>query len=300
MVLISVAVLGLFISSQILRAETLNWVGCGITKKAFMAELARAYTSKTGVKINIDGGGATKGIRMVANHSAHIGGSCRSVLNGLPQEKAAKQTPVAWDALVVIVNKNNPVDNITLQQLKDIYTGKITNWKVLGGADRPIGVYARQGKLSGVGRMLRELVFANYDQEFSATYQVKSSEPLEKGIEKSLYAIGVTGVSSAQRRDVKILKLDGVKPSLKNIVSSKYMLYRPLYLITHVDASNSVVNDFVKYALSREGSQVIRDAGSIPDSDAMVLIMKKIDQYQGANRQGLKDKGEWNPNIQQY
>ena len=145
--------------------ETIKWTGCGISKKAFMSELAKAYTKKSGIEIKLSGGGATKGIRQAANGTVHIGGACRVSLNS-EEERNAFQIPVAWDALVVFVNKNNPVDNITFQQLRDIYLGKIKNWKQLGGNDAPIELYARRGKLSGVGRTIRELVFANYDQNF--------------------------------------------------------------------------------------------------------------------------------------
>ena len=282
-----------------IASNQLNWVGCGITKKAFMDELAKAYEKKTGIHINIDGGGATKGIRAVAAGTADIGGSCRSVLNALPEEKNAKQTPVAWDALVIIVNKKNMVKNLTRQQLKDIYLGKIKNWKELGGADAPIELYVRQGKLSGVGRILRELIFANYEQEFISSHIVKSSGPLEKEIEKNINGIGVTGVSSAKRRNLTILTLDGVEPSYNNIKTAKYSLYRPLYLISHRNNSNPFIDGFIKFALSREGQEVIKRTGSIPYSEAMGLIMNQIERDQRVNRQGIIGKGQWNPNLQQ-
>lgn len=87
----------------------LRWVGCGISKKAYMVALAEAYEKKTGVKIDLEGGGATRGIREVAASTADIGGSCRRRIFGAEAERSVTQVPVAWDALVVIVNKNNPV-----------------------------------------------------------------------------------------------------------------------------------------------------------------------------------------------
>ncbi|MDH5571717.1 MAG: phosphate ABC transporter substrate-binding protein [Gammaproteobacteria bacterium] len=292
-----------FFNSASIQAEStsneLNWVGCGITKKAFMDELAKAYEKKTGIHINIDGGGATKGIRAVAAGTADIGGSCRSVLNALPEERDAKQTPVAWDALVIIVNNKNKVKNLALEQLKAIYLGKIKNWREVGGADAPIELYVRQGKLSGVGRMLRELVFGNYEQEFVATHVVDSSGPLEKEIEDNVNAIGVTGVSSAIRRNLKILSLDGVEPSYENIKAAKYSLYRPLYLISNRNNTNPFIDEFINFALSREGQEIIKKAGSIPYSEAMALIMYQIERDQQVNREGITGEGQWNPNLQQ-
>ena len=221
------------------KTESILWAGCGITKKAFMSELAKAYTAKTGIEVVIQGGGATKGIRNAAKGAIDIGGACRATLPGEKLERNAHQIPVAWDALVVVVNKDNPVDSITFKQLQKIYVGLITNWKELGGNDSPIELYERKGKFSGVGRTLRELVFANYDQEFKAKFSVKSSGPLEKGILKNINGIGTTGISSAKRRDLKILKLDGKEPSYKNIKNGEYLLYRPLYLVTQAPRKTS-------------------------------------------------------------
>jgi len=110
------------------QATPLVWVGCGITKKAFMQELATAYERKTGQQIQIEGGGATKGIRQVATLEADIGGSCRHVVRSSSEEQGVKLFPVAWDALAVIVHKSNPVKSVTLDQIRDIYLGKITRW----------------------------------------------------------------------------------------------------------------------------------------------------------------------------
>ena len=284
------AMLAMSISGGVSAKEktTLLWAGCGITKKAFMTELAAAYEKKTGVHIKLSGGGATKGIRKAAKGDIHIGGACRVTIDGHPDELNADQVPVAWDALAVIVHKDNPVSNITQQQLKQVYQGKIKNWKQLGGNNVPIELYVRKSKNSGVGRTLRELVFANYDQKFpSAKYVVKSSGPLEKGIVKNRKGFGVTGISSAKRRNVKILKLEGHDPSFNNIKSGKYLLYRPLYLVRKMGTENTAVNNFIRYALSRDGKKVIRRAGTVPYSDALVLVMKQLEQYKRATAQGL-------------
>ncbi len=99
-----------------------------------------------------------------------------------PDERRVQLTPVAWDALVVITHKDNPVDTISSEQLRKLYKGQITNWKELGGNDAPIELYARKGKISGVGRTLRELLFYNYEEEFVATHVVPSTGPLEKAM----------------------------------------------------------------------------------------------------------------------
>lgn len=286
--LIGLACLLALPSTTMASDSNMVWAGCGITKKAFMAELAKAYEKKTGVKVTLNGGGATKGIRDATAGKIDIGGACRAVIEKDAEERNAYQVPVAWDALAVIVHPKNPVQTITFKQLQDVYLGKIKNWNELGGPNAPIELYIRRGKISGVGRTLRELVFANFDQEFpGAKYVMKSSGPLEKGIEDNPFAIGTTGISSAKRRKVKILSLNGKDPSYENIRNGSYVLYRPLYLVTKGNKADQKVKDFITFALSREGREVIRRAGSVPYSDAMGLVMKQIEQYDSATDRGL-------------
>ncbi|MFP3874802.1 MAG: phosphate ABC transporter substrate-binding protein [Thiohalophilus sp.] len=269
----------------------INWAGCGITKKAFMAELAKAYEAKTGIKIGIAGGGATKGIRNAAAGNIDIGGACRTALDSRDDERDAHQIPVAWDALVVVVHKDNPVDNITFDQLKQLYLGKLTNWKELGGQDAPIELYVRRGKMSGVGRTLRELVFNNFAQDFKAKHVVKSSGPLESAVEEEINAIAVTGISSAKKRDFKILKLNDYEPSYEHIKSGDYVLYRPLYLVTQRSSTDPKVRDFIRYAVSNEGQEIIRQQGTVPYTEAMALVMKQLEQYDQATESGAYRTG---------
>jgi len=257
-------------------SNTLRWAGCGITKKAFMAELAKAYEKKTGVKVVLEGGGATRGLRDTATLKIDMGGSCRmSLPDSNRVELYAQLNPVAWDALVIIVHKDNPINNLTTQQVKALYTGKITNWKQLGGKDAPIKLYARQGTISGVGYAIRQYIFKDGGKEFKTNYLVRSSGPLEKAVEKDPDAIGITGVSSARKRNVKITKFDGKTPSFENLKMGKYQLYRPLYLVTSPGPSPQV-KDFVHFAMSAEGRKIIRENNVVPYRDAPQLMSKML------------------------
>ncbi len=267
------------------ESVTLRWVGCGISKKAYMTSLAKAYTAKTGVKIDIQGGGATRGIREVAADTADIGGSCRRFMWGASEERGVTMIPVAWDALVVIVNKDNPIDNISIDDLRKIYLGEITNWKEVGGADQPIKLFARKGKISGVGRTARKLLFDNYDQEFAATELFPSSGPLEQGIETDVAAVGITGVSSARKRNVKILDLNDKSPSYENVKTGNYLLYRPLYLAYNKDNPNAeIIKDFIRFTDTPEGREVIRSNGTVPYLEGLNLLKKKLQESRQAQR----------------
>ncbi len=262
------------------RAATLNWVGCGITRNAFMADLAEAYQRETGTIVDIAGGGATKGIRSIATNTADIGGACRFTLERNRKERGVKMIPVAWDALVVITHKSNPVDSITLQQLHDLYLGKITNWSQLGGADHPIELLIRRGKISGVGYTLRKHLFEDYDIEFKSNHVYNSSGPLEKAVEQAPYAIAVTGVASAYKRNVKILQLEGKDPSFENIRTGNYLLYRPLFLIFNPNGPNSAESDrFIQFALGPKGREIIRKNRVVPYFDGMLLLQRRLSDW---------------------
>lgn len=284
------AILFVCVNSHVV-AETkkLTWAGCGISKNAFMAEMVTAYKKKTGVEIELKGGGATKGIREVANRETTIGGTCRHLIDNpetlttVPEERRVQLTPVAWDALVVVVHKDNPVDNITLEQLRDLYLGKITNWKQLGGRDAPIELYVRKGKISGVGRTLRELVFNDYDIDFVARRVVDSSGPLERAIQENPHSVGMTGVSSARKlKGARIISLNGKEASYENIKSGEYILYRPLYMVTHMQNLDPEIRKFIEFVMGSEGQRIMRSVGTVPYEDGIRLWLKYLDQQNKA------------------
>lgn len=270
------------------QALDLSWVGCGITRNAFMADLAAAYEEKTDVTITIEGGGATKGIRAIAAKEADIGGACRYNLKRNIAETGIKMVPVAWDALVVVVHKDNPVDSITLKQVRDLYLGKITNWSELGGKEGPIELLVREGKISGVGYSLRKHLFEDHDVEFLSQHVYKSSGPLEKAVEGNINAIAVTGVASAHKRDFKILQLEGKEASYENIRTGNYLLYRPLFLVQNVNAPNSHEADrFIQFALGTKGREIIRKNKVVPYFDGMLLLQKRLNEWKQFMREAL-------------
>lgn len=278
--------------------KVLTWAGCGISKKAFMSEMAKAYEAKTGIKIKLQGGGATKGIRKVASREIDLGGSCRqtlenpNTLSSHPKERRVQMDPVAWDALAVLVHKSNPVDDITFDQLRKVYTGRITNWKQLGGKNAPIELYVRKGKISGVGRTIRELIFYDYDQEFSSPriHIERSSGPIEKAIQKdAVNGIAISGISSAKRRKVKLLKLEGREPTYENIKNGSYLLYRPLFLVTHLRSlDNPEIYKFSAFVHGEEGKAIMRKVGTVPYEDAIHLWLKYLNSVRKAQDAGLR------------
>jgi phosphate transport system substrate-binding protein len=279
--------------------KKITWAGCGISKNAFMNEMAAAYEKKTGVKVELLGGGATKGIRQVSNKEVQMGGTCRHVIEKdksmmtHDEERRVELRPVAWDALVLMVHKDNPVENVSLDQLRKLYKGQITNWKQLGGKDAPIELYVRKGKISGVGRTLRELLFYNYEEEFVAKHVKEETADLEKDMVTNPNGAGVTGISSARKLKgiAKILKLDGRDPSYENIRTGQYLLYRPLYIVSNLQEKNPEIKKFVAFVTGDEGKQIMRNVGTVPYEDAVGLWLTYLDQQNKAMTNRLKSEG---------
>lgn len=268
---VSLFLISFLLIPSIGQTKDLIWGGCGITKKAFMKEMAKAYEKKTGIKIHIKGGGATYGIRAAGIGRIDIGGSCRhklaegGVFKGAILEKNTELIPVAWDALVVIVNKKNTRSHIHIKQLKDVLLGKIKNWKELGGPDRPIKVVIRMNKINGVSFMLRQMLFKDPEIDFTPDAIIKkSSGPVEKFVEKEIDAIAVSGISSAKKRKgLKFLRLGHVfSPTKQHIISGEYPLVRLLYLTIGPNPSKEV-KDFIRFALSDEGQDIISKQGTV-------------------------------------
>jgi phosphate transport system substrate-binding protein len=257
-------------------SNVLHWAGCGITKKAFMTELAAAYQKRTGTRVALEGGGATRGIRDTAALVMDMGGSCRM---SLPETDRAEMHvtlhPVAWDALALIAHPDNPVENLSADQIRAVYTGRIGNWRELGGPDAPIHLYVRTGRISGVGYAIRQYLFEDSQVEFVTDYVVPSSGPLEQAVERDPLAVGITGVSSARKRNVKLVSIDGKSPTYDNVRSGGYGLYRPLYLVTSPGPSPEV-KAFVAFAMSEDGRQVLRNNGTVPYRDAPNLISRLL------------------------
>lgn len=249
----------------------LSYSGCGITKKAFMEELAKAFQDKTGVTIDISGGGATKGITNASTGTTDLGGGCRHRLAG-PEEENAQQVHVAWDALVAIVHPENPVSNLSSEQLRSVLTGNTQTWSAIGGdASVLISVAARSGKISGVGRMTRELIFGDTAMDYASNAIIyRSSGPLEEAIESSRSMIGVSGVSSARKRKVKMLTIDGVAPTYENIANGSYPYVRPLFIYLGASPTPEA-QDFVDFARSPQGQAVIRSQGTVTLADGAAL-----------------------------
>lgn len=256
------------------------WKGCGITKTAFMQECAEAYEKKTGIHIKLVGGGATLGIRSAIAGDADIGGTCRPFRPDLfPElESGGYLTHVAWDAICFITHPSNPVAGITTEQAKAVLTGEITNWSELDGPDQKIIlIYRRQteeGKFSGVGYMTRKLLFQDQTVDYTKkALNFRDSGLVERKVEELPWSFAPDGYSSAKRRKVKLVGLDGVPCDKENIKTGRYPYFRPLYLITKGKPTGEVKR-FLDWIVGPEGQAVISAQNTVNLSEGKILFDK--------------------------
>lgn len=225
--------------------------------EAMIESFEEAYPDIT-VTAEYTGSGA--GLEALAGGKTDIGNASRSLKDGEKQSGAVENI-VAIDGIAVITHKDSVVSDLTAQQLTDIYTGKITNWKDLGGADEAIVVLGREAG-SGTRGAFEELLKIEdqcaYAQELDSTGGVLAKVAATPG------SIGYVSLDVVDDT-VKALSLDGVAPTEENIVAGSYKLSRPFVMATlgTIEEQNDLVKTWFNYVQSDEGQAVIKAMGLI-------------------------------------
>lgn len=241
--------------------------GCSVSNVGYLSELAKEYEKKTGEKVFVRGGGSLLGLHELTIGKVDFAASCRGRAADDPEDIEFIQ--VAWDALVFIVHKSNKLENITPAEVRAIYSGKIVNWKELGGSNVPIKVFVSKPVkgLSGVESSTKELVLQGKDSvRTENSHALASTGIVEQMIEKTPDAFATTGFSSARKRNVKILRVNGIYPTKDNIAKDRYSYRRPLFLLVQ-KKSTPAVRSFIDFALSKDGQKFISSQGVLSLTD---------------------------------
>lgn len=214
--------------------------------------LASQYKSRTGVNVIVTGGGSGTGISQVLDGSVNIGMSSRD-LKDSEKSKGAVATKIARDALVIIVNKNNPKTNLTSTQIRDIYLGRITNWKQVGGPNARIVLCGRTAA-SGTYEYFKEKLLLGSRQS-SLTKQYSSNGMVRSAVYNNKYAIGYVSMAY-MNTTIKTLRVGGVYPSRTTASSGAYKYVRPLYFVTK-GAPAGAAKTFITWTLGSVGQTYI-------------------------------------------
>ncbi|MBP1473305.1 substrate-binding domain-containing protein [Frateuria sp. MAH-13] len=260
------ALLGACLTTAALAAgPALTLRGDVATTRGLVQDLATAWTKSGHGKVDVQPFNTASGLDALRSGSADIAGSARPG-NGSAQESGLVFTPVAWDGLVMITHPGNPVSNLTLKQLHDIYYGKITNWNEVGGRSEPMHVYAVASPGDGVEFSLRKLLFGRGNQPVAAPRLYVNTAKLEEAVTLDPKAIGVTTLSRvAGNRKVKMIRIDGTAPSVSTVASGSYKLYSPLYLVTNPNSPHAAeAQAFVDFAKGDKAAAVVRRDDAVP------------------------------------
>ncbi|QAV33398.1 phosphate ABC transporter substrate-binding protein, PhoT family [Fervidobacterium changbaicum] len=223
-----------------------------------------------GIKITLEGAGSSTGIAALFNGTTDIANSSRwlkdsEVQKMLELKKWFAPVLVAWDGIAIVVHKNLPINNITIDQLRDIYTGKITRWNQLNPnlPNAEIVPFSRN-TASGTFEVFKEKVLG--DEKMSPRVRMLESSMAElETVAKTPYSIAYFGVGYVDQ-SVKVISVNGVMPTKQNILSYKYPLSRPLFVFVDVTKGwpeEGPIADFLRFIVSKRGQELVEKAGFV-------------------------------------
>jgi phosphate transport system substrate-binding protein len=223
--------------------------------------LADNYTEEhPNVDIQISGGGSGAGVIAVSSGICTIGMLSRPLTNAEREGHDLREYVIGRDGIAIVNHPSNGVSALTLSQVKDIYQGKITNWKEIGGTDTEIVIIGRDSA-SGTRSFFTEFVLNNEDAA-KTMQEFNSNGAVQKSVSQTPGAIGYVSLEYVDST-VKALTIDGVAPSVDTIIDGTYKITRPLILITNGEPT-SPAKSFIEFILSDIGQKIISDNGFVP------------------------------------
>ena len=242
-----------------------------------LAWAERYQGEHTDIRISVTGGGSGTGIAALINKTVDLANASRQIKTEEIEEARANGVEpvehiIARDAIAVIVNPENPVNELTLQQISDIYSGKLTNWSEVGGEDRPIVRLSRETN-SGTHVYFLETVLRLGNKEdktlFSTnTLLLPSSEGIIAEVRQNPNAIGYDGLGYVPKdlKMIAIAKEAGgayVLPSIETVNDKTYVIARDLYMYTNGEATG-IVKEYLDWILSPEAQEIVVELGFVP------------------------------------
>lgn len=243
-------------------------VGCQRTKagitvagstsvESFAELLAEEYMSRHPQShIYVQGGGSTAGIEAVITRVANIGMSSRPLM---PGEKNLYAVTIARDAIAIIVHPKNPVQDLPLDKVKQLFSGKIKNWKELGGYPHPIVLVTRE-EGSGTREAFQKLVMGKEEIALEALVQ-DSNGAIRQVVTGDPNAVGYISLGLVNEK-VKPLKISGTEPRLENIESGRYHLVRPFLFLFNGEPSGEA-KAFLDFVMSPEAQKLLAREGLV-------------------------------------
>ncbi|MEI6293695.1 MAG: phosphate ABC transporter substrate-binding protein [Methanomicrobiales archaeon] len=223
-------------------------------------------TANPGTNLQVSGGGSGVGVQQIGDKLVDIGMSSRDITKDeLAKYPSFVITPVALDGIAIIVNpQNNPVNSLSIAQIRDIYNGTITNWKDVGGKDMAIVVIGRDSA-SGTRTFFTDSVM-NKKNYVKTQFEKNSNGAIQQSIAQTPGAIGYVGLGYIDPT-VKAIKINVngtlVEPSVKTVLDKSYPISRSLLMITNGQPTG-LVKDYIDFILSPDGQKLVAKEGFVP------------------------------------
>jgi phosphate transport system substrate-binding protein len=258
-------VLCLIVSTSTALADNIVIKGSTTVLPLAQTALEAYMKANPGVNISLSGGGSGEGIKALLDKSTDIANSSREIKDKeieLAKSKGVNpvETIVAIDAIVPIVNPKNKVKNLSVDQLSQIYQGKIKNWKEVGGDDLQIVVVSRDSS-SGTFEAWAEMILHKAKVTPKAQMQA-SNGAIVQTVSKNKYAIGYIGLGYINKA-ISPLTVNNVQATAKTAISKEYPVARPLYMYTNGQPAGETAK-FIKFVLSPAGQKLVAKAGFVP------------------------------------
>jgi phosphate transport system substrate-binding protein len=260
-----IIILGAFMVFNSGSAKTINVVG-STSVQPVAEKLAEAYMKENpNVKINVQGGGSSVGITSAQQGTAQIGTSSKKLKAN--ESKGLSEFTIGNDGICVVVNTKNNVNGLTKEQLRDIFSGKITNWNQVGGADAKINVITREdgsGTRSGFEDMVMKADNGSKVKILKTAIVQSSTEAVKQAVAQDPNAIGFISLANLDSA-VKTLQVDGVAPSEQTVSDGKYPLSRPFLFLTKGTPTGET-KAFIDWVLSPAGQAIVKSEKVVPVS----------------------------------
>jgi len=262
-----VIIVGIFAGGNSLFAASENITMTGSTTVLPLAQRAAESFMDIydDISVSVRGGGSGVGIAALIDGRADIANSSRAIKNKeieLAKEKgkAPYANVVAIDGIAVVVHPDNPLNSVSIEDLKKIYTGEVKNWKALGGSDKAIVVISRDYS-SGTFEVFKELVLEGAKVTGDAL-MLASNKAVSTTISTTPDAVGYIGLGYLSK-GVKALKINGVEAGEETVREGEYKLARPLFMYTNGEPKG-IIKTFMDFVFSSQGQEIARELGYVP------------------------------------
>jgi len=233
----------------------------GSTSVGPLAEkLAMKYQEENDVKIEVNQIGSSAGITNAINGVSQIGMSSRD-LKQEEKDSNLQELIIAYDGIVVVAHPSNPVKDLTMEQVKQIFTGEVTNWKEVGGEDMEIVVVSREDG-SGSRDAFQEIVGYESGQLIKNAIVASGNGNIKTTVAMNKHAIGFISFEYIDE-SISPMAINGVAAKAENVLAGTYELSRP-FLFVHKEDVPEAAKQFMEFILTPEGQKVVESAGAIP------------------------------------